>query len=85
MRHRSEARDLRLRVGDQAVSGVIGHTISTAYWRKPIPDRRSDWTAVLDNYEPGHPIGEGETEAEAIADLKEQLTDETNLTTGEPR
>lgn len=53
-----------------------GSAISTAYWPKPIPDRRSDWTAVLDNYEPGHPIGEGSTEAEAIADLRAQLTDE---------
>ena len=48
--------------------------ISTAYWRKPIPDRCCDWIAVLANYEPGQPIGEGETEAEAIADLQEQLS-----------
>ena len=38
----------------------------------PIQTRKFDWTAVDDNYEPGCPIGYGETEAEAIKDLLEQ-------------
>lgn len=45
--------------------------IETHYWAKPIPDRSCDWTATLDGYDAGDPIGYGATEAEAIADLKE--------------
>lgn len=41
----------------------------------PIPDRRFDWSAVTDNYEPGCPIGYGRTEQEAVADLAEQIED----------
>ena len=41
----------------------------------PIPRRDHDWSAVTDDYEPGHPIGNGETELKAIADLLEQLED----------
>ena len=37
----------------------------------PIPLRSWDWCATYDGYEPGGPIGWGETEEEAIADLKE--------------
>ncbi len=47
--------------------------IITNHSRPPIPTNRFDWTAVTDNYEPGHPIGYGATEAAAIADLQEQL------------
>lgn len=46
-------------------------------WRKPIPRSDHDWTATTDNYEPGHPMGYGSTEAGAIADLIEQLEDDT--------
>ncbi len=35
--------------------------------------RSFDWTAVDDNYEPGQPIGYGETEQDAINDLIDQL------------
>ncbi len=49
--------------------------IETHYWAKPIPDRSCDWTATLDGYDAGDPIGYGATEAEAIADLKEQIED----------
>jgi hypothetical protein len=49
--------------------------IRTSYWAKPIPLRQFDWDAVTDDYEPGHPIGYGRTEPEAIADLMEQLTE----------
>lgn len=46
--------------------------IVTSYDYSPIPDRRFDWSAVNDNYEPGCPIGYGRTEQEAIADLFDQ-------------
>lgn len=51
--------------------------ITTSYWPKPIPMRQFDWSAVDDDtYDgPGSPIGYGRNEAEAIADLKEQLDD----------
>lgn len=50
--------------------------IITRYDPPPIPPREFDWTAVDDDtYEPGCPIGYGATEAEAIADLREQLED----------
>lgn len=44
--------------------------IITGYWPKPIPERRFDWSAIRNGYEPGCPIGYGATEAEAIAELK---------------
>lgn len=55
--------------------------IRTEHVFPPIPDRRFDWSAVdddtYDGAEDSHcPIGRGATEAEAIADLKEQLGEE---------
>jgi hypothetical protein len=57
--------------------------IVTEFWPKPIPSRQFDWSAVTDDYEggdgydePGGRIGYGATEAEAIADLRDQLEDE---------
>jgi hypothetical protein len=51
--------------------------LKTSYWAKPIPTRSFDWEAWHDNHEPndnGQMItGYGRTEAEAIADLLEQL------------
>lgn len=50
--------------------------IVTSYWRKPIPTNAFDWEAIDDETyggEPTDPIGRGATEAEAIADLLEQL------------
>ena len=48
--------------------------IVTHYDPKPIPDRAYDWCAYDDNtYDQGQPIGWGETEKEAIADLTGQL------------
>lgn len=47
-------------------------TVST-YWPKPIPVRSFDWVVTLDGYEPGDPIGYGETEHEALGDLLKQL------------
>lgn len=49
--------------------------IITEFECPPIPSRAFDWCAVTDDYEPGAPIGYGATEAEAIADLKQQLED----------
>jgi hypothetical protein len=43
--------------------------VVTDYWAKPIPSRHHDWTATLDGYEPGEPVGYGESEADAIYDL----------------
>jgi hypothetical protein len=48
-------------------------TIRTSNDRPPIPDRRYDWSAVTDDYEPGHPIGQGISEEAAIESLLEQL------------
>ena len=42
----------------------------------PIPDRRFDWSATLDNYEGGDPIGLGATERLATRDLLAQVEDE---------
>lgn len=50
--------------------------IITQYIYPPILIRRFDWSAVIDNYEPGNPIGYGETEEEAIKELKELLDNE---------
>jgi hypothetical protein len=47
--------------------------IKTNFDYPPIPLREFDWSAVTDNYEPGHPVGYGRTEDEAVCDLKDQL------------
>lgn len=52
--------------------------IRTTFVYPPIPDRRFDWSAVdADTYDGAEdsncPIGHGATEAEAIADLMEQI------------
>jgi len=56
--------------------------IRTEFVYPPIPHRNMDWRAVTDDYDcdcdqdgyfSTHPVGWGATEAEAIADLKEQL------------
>jgi hypothetical protein len=51
-------------------------SVKTHYAPPPIPLRNFDWSATLDGYEPGDPIGHGATEATAIADLQEQLAGE---------
>ncbi len=51
--------------------------IRTHFDPKPIPDRSCDWSAYdEETYEPGAPLGFGETEEEAIADLEEQIEEE---------
>jgi hypothetical protein len=47
--------------------------IVTRYDAKPIPVRQFDWSATMADYDIGHPIGYGATEAEAINDLILQL------------
>lgn len=49
--------------------------IRTSFDYPPIPVRCCDWSAVTDNYEPGHPMGQGATEQEAVADLLDKLED----------
>lgn len=51
--------------------------IKTNFEYPPIPVRRFDWHAIDDDTYDGHgsPIGYGATEAEAIADLMDQLND----------
>lgn len=57
------------------VVSVLGKPvrIRTEFVYPPIPDRTSDWSAVEDGYEPPMPMGWGQTEEAAIADLVEQL------------
>jgi len=47
-------------------------SILTEYVYPPIPDRRWDWVAYREGYEPGDLAGQGPTEAAAILDLLEQ-------------
>lgn len=42
----------------------------------PIPVRQYDWSAERDGYEPGDPLGWGETPEKAIEDLEEQERDD---------
>lgn len=46
--------------------------MKTYYQPKPIPIRAYDWEAICDDYEPGDPIGFGETEFDAVRDLERQ-------------
>ena len=46
-------------------------TIKTSFDYPPIPIRSMDWSAWYDGYEESGPYGHGATEAEAIADLKD--------------
>lgn len=45
----------------------------TTFVNPPIPSRNFDWSAVLEGYEGGDPIGYGRTEALAITALQESL------------
>jgi hypothetical protein len=46
--------------------------VRATYVHPPIPDRRFDWSAIDDNYEPGAPHGSGPTRRAAIDDLCQQ-------------
>lgn len=41
----------------------------------PITMRQFDWQATYDGYEPGDPVGYGETEQDAIDSLKDAAHD----------
>jgi len=45
----------------------------------PIPDRRNDWCAHYDGDEESGDIGWGATEADAIADFRDNYQDEADL------
>lgn len=47
------------------------NNIITDYWPKPIPDRRFDWDAWLEDADENGYVGHGLTEQEAINDLKD--------------
>ena len=47
--------------------------IITDYVNPPIPIRSMDWAAWIDGQEEFGPYGHGRTEAEALADLEEQI------------
>ena len=46
--------------------------ILVEYVNPPIPDRRFDYCATWDDYEPGDAQGWGRTESEAISNLTEE-------------
>jgi hypothetical protein len=50
--------------------------IITSRVNPPIPTTAYDWSATLDGYEPGDPIGWGATEAGAIRALEAELDDD---------
>lgn len=64
---------------------LTGGEVTTSFWLKPIPFRHYDWEATGVNYEAGDPIGFGATEADAIADLNEQIEERRPLSDEEQR
>ena len=52
-----------------------GKKIVTEFVYPPIPVRTCDWSAVIDGYDEGDPIGRGPTEMAAISDLLYQIID----------
>lgn len=55
------------------VTLIDGRRIVTSWIFPPIPTRRFDWSATLEDYEPGAPMGCGATEDLAIVDLMSQV------------
>lgn len=54
-------------------------TIRTAFAPPPIPSRDCDWSAWDDRYNPDdadYRVGYGATEAEAVADLMQQIKED---------
>jgi len=70
-----------LEVTERADRLVTGHgePIRVTYDRKPIPSKRFDWSAVRDGYDAGDPIGFGATADEAIADLKNEEAERSEI------
>jgi hypothetical protein len=50
--------------------------IKTEFVYPPGPERGWDWRATFEDYEPGDYMGYGETEQQAINDLKQWSEDE---------
>ena len=51
---------------------IAGRRVLVDYVNPAIPDRRSDYRAVFQDYELGDLMGWGETAVQAVADLKER-------------
>ena len=51
---------------------IGGRKVIVNYVNPAIPDRRSDFCAVFQDYEPGDLMGWGETPWKAVVDLKER-------------
>ena len=47
--------------------------IVISYDHPPIPVRDHDYSAVLEGYEPGDPVGRGATAQRAVGELMDQL------------
>jgi len=47
--------------------------IVTEHEKPPVPTRAWDWNAYLEDWDLDNPIGYGETQQKAVADLLEQL------------
>lgn len=56
-----------------AVHELRGRKVITTFVFPPIPDRRFDWQAVEAGTEESGPVGNGRTEAEALADLAQHF------------
>jgi len=50
-------------------------TVETEFIRPPVPSTKYDWMAYVKGEEDSMPVGYGPTEAEALRDLAEQLSD----------
>lgn len=48
------------------------YKVVTSYWPKPIPERKFDWSAVVDGNEDWK-AGYGRTERDAVLDLKDLI------------
>ena len=60
-----------------ALAGNVAVKIKTRHVYPPIPDRSFDWAAWVEGSDEETRIrGTGATEAEAIADLREQLAED---------
>lgn len=63
-----------IRTDTGKIKDIGGMKIRTEFIYPPIPIRKFDWSATDDDtYDEGQPIGYGETEREAIADLLTNL------------
>lgn len=59
-----------------SVHVINGLKIFTTFDPKPIPSNSFDWSAELENYEPGDNLGYGPTEQDAINSLIEMINED---------